>query len=61
MKGHCFSGEPGKPDVFDWGDDFAELKWKAPEDDGGAEVQEYRVEVRNRYCVHACVKSKPDK
>ena len=41
-------GQPGKPDVADWGENFAELKWKAPESDGGAEIQEYRVEVRNR-------------
>ncbi len=39
---------PGKPNVADWGEEFAELTWKAPSDDGGAEITGYRVEVRNR-------------
>ena len=39
---------PGKPNVTDWGEEFAELSWKASEEDGGAEINGYRVEVRNR-------------
>ncbi len=39
---------PSKPTVADWGEDFADLTWKAPEEDGGAEISGYRVEVRNR-------------
>lgn len=39
---------PSKPNVADWGEDFAELTWKTPEEDGGAEISGYRVEVRNR-------------
>ena len=39
---------PGRPSVQDWGEDFAELTWKASEDDGGAEINGYRVEVRNK-------------
>jgi len=39
---------PGKPTVKDWGEDFAEVAWKPSEDDGGAEISGYRVEVRNR-------------
>lgn len=39
---------PGKPNVSDWGEEFAELTWKESEEDGGAEINGYRVEVRNR-------------
>lgn len=39
---------PSKPTVQDWGEDFAELAWKASEEDGGAEISGYRVEVRNK-------------
>jgi len=38
----------GKPTVPDWGEDFAEVAWKPSEDDGGADISGYRVEVRNR-------------
>ena len=41
-------GPPSKPEVADWGEDFAELKWKAPEVAEGCEITEYRIEVRNR-------------
>ena len=34
--------------VPDWGEDFAEVAWKPSEDDGGADISGYRVEVRNR-------------
>lgn len=36
---------PSKPDVVDWGEDFAELKWKQSDD---SEVTSYKVEMRNR-------------
>ena len=39
---------PGKPTVTDWGEEFAEITWKAPSDDGGADISGNRVEVRNR-------------
>ena len=39
---------PGKPNVSDWGEDFAELTWKPSEEDGGADISGYKVEVRNR-------------
>ena len=39
--------QPGRPEVCDWGPDFAELRWNTPEEDGGAEISSYRVEVRN--------------
>ena len=38
---------PGKPKANNWGTNWAELSWKAPEDDGGAEIQSYKVEMRD--------------
>ena len=38
---------PGKPKTTNWGPAWAELTWAAPEDDGGAEVTEYKVEMRD--------------
>ena len=40
-------GQPGKPEVCDYGPDFAELRWNTPEEDGGAEITSYRIEVRS--------------
>ncbi len=37
---------PGKPEVCDWGPDFAEIRWSTPEEDGGAEISSYRIEMR---------------
>jgi len=38
---------PGKPKASNWGPNWAELTWKEPEDDGGAPVDEYKVEMRD--------------
>lgn len=38
---------PGKPKPTNWGPDWAELSWKAPDDDGGAEIKEYKLEMRD--------------
>jgi len=38
---------PGKPKASNWGPNWAEVTWKAPEDDGGAEVKEYKLEMRD--------------
>jgi len=39
--------QPGKPKATNWGPDWAEVTWKAPEDDGGAPVKEYKLEMRD--------------
>jgi len=39
--------KPGKPKAKNWGPDWAEVTWQAPEDDGGAEVKEYKLEMRD--------------
>ena len=38
---------PGKPKMVNWGPNWAELSWKAPDENGGAEIQRYKVEMRN--------------
>lgn len=39
--------EPGKVKVNNWGPNWAELSWKPSEEDGGAEIERYKVEMRN--------------
>lgn len=38
---------PGKPKASNWGTDWAEVTWKAPEDNGGADIKEYKLEMRD--------------
>merc|ERR1712013_245998 len=38
---------PGKPKASNWGPDWAEVTWMAPECDGGAEIKEYKLEMRD--------------
>ncbi|XP_040583966.1 twitchin [Lepeophtheirus salmonis] len=38
---------PTKPKVMDWGENWADLEWIPPQEDGGTEILEYFVEVRN--------------
>ncbi|XP_031623079.1 twitchin-like isoform X2 [Contarinia nasturtii] len=43
--------EPGKPknvEVTDWDKDHADLKWTKPENDGGAEITEYEIEIKDK-------------
>ena len=34
--------------IADWGENFAEVTWGEPVDDGGSDVTGYVVEMRNR-------------
>ena len=34
--------------IADWGENFAEVKWGEPVDDGGSDITGYVVEMRNR-------------
>uniref|UniRef100_T1IEM7 Fibronectin type-III domain-containing protein n=1 Tax=Rhodnius prolixus TaxID=13249 RepID=T1IEM7_RHOPR len=40
--------KPGKPQLKDWDKDFVELAWAPPESDGGAPVQKYVVQMRDK-------------
>lgn len=37
---------PGVPQVVDFDNDFVELEWAAPDKDGGAKIDGYKIEKR---------------
>ncbi|CAM4765861.1 unnamed protein product [Rotaria magnacalcarata] len=39
---------PGKPDVSDWDKDHVDLEWQPPAEDGGAPVEKYVIERREK-------------
>jgi predicted phage tail protein len=44
--------EPGKPkdvEVVDWDRDHVDLKWKAPDKDGGDPIEKYIVEAKDKF------------
>uniref|UniRef100_A0A1B0DIT2 Uncharacterized protein n=1 Tax=Phlebotomus papatasi TaxID=29031 RepID=A0A1B0DIT2_PHLPP len=41
-------GKPGKPQPQDWGADFVDLEWTPPKDDGGAPIQKYVIQKRDK-------------
>lgn len=46
-----FADEPGapeKPEVTDWDVDHIDLKWKPPEKDGGAPIEKYIIEKKDK-------------
>lgn len=46
--------EPGKPknvEVVDWDRDHADLKWDKPENDGGAPITGYVIEVKDKFAT----------
>lgn len=40
--------KPGRPEPTDWDEDFVDLKWAPPKDDGGAEIEKYIVQKRDK-------------
>ena len=40
--------KPGRPDIKDWDKDFVDLEWKAPSGDGGAPIEKYIVQMRDK-------------
>lgn len=44
-------GEPGKPDIIDYDNKSATLKWKKPESDGGRPITHYVVEMKDKFTL----------
>ncbi|KAK0400071.1 hypothetical protein QR680_003339 [Steinernema hermaphroditum] len=42
-------GKTGKPDIVDWDKDHVDLQWTPPINDGGAPVEEYIVEIKDKF------------
>ena len=50
-----FSDEPdppGQPQICDWGPDFGEMTFTKPPSDGGAEITEYVIEMKDYIQLH---------
>lgn len=41
-------GKPGRPEPKDWDKDFVELQWTPPKDDGGAPIEKYVIQMRDK-------------
>lgn len=41
-------GKPGRPDIKNWDKDFVDLEWTPPKDDGGAPIEKYIVQLRDK-------------
>ena len=39
-------GQPGKPNILDWGPDHGDLSWAPPDTDGGARITHYVIEKK---------------
>lgn len=42
-------GAPGTPSVTDWDKDHVDLKWTPPKTDGGAPIEAYIVEKKDKF------------
>lgn len=40
--------KPGRPNPTNWDKDFVDLEWKEPESDGGAPIEKYIVQMRDK-------------
>lgn len=50
-------GKPGRPELRDWDKDFVDLAWSPPKSDGGAPIEKYIIQMRDkagRGWVDAC-------
>lgn len=45
-------GKTGKPEVVDWSKNHADLKWTPPINDGGSPIEEYIVEIKEKFSPH---------
>lgn len=46
------AGKPGVPEPEDWDVDRVDLKWEAPKDDGGAPIEGYIIEKKEKLTSH---------
>lgn len=42
-------GKVAKPEITDWDKDHVDLEWKAPSDDGGADIEGYFIEQKGEH------------
>ncbi|PNF43664.1 hypothetical protein B7P43_G15461, partial [Cryptotermes secundus] len=40
--------KPGRPDAKNWDKDFVDLEWTAPKNDGGAPIEKYIIQMRDK-------------
>lgn len=40
--------KPGRPTPTNWDKSFIDLEWEAPESDGGAPIESYIIEMRDK-------------
>lgn len=40
--------KPGRPNPTNWDKSFIDLEWAAPDSDGGAPIESYIVEMRDK-------------
>ena len=53
-------GEPGKPDIVDYDNERVDLKWKAPESDGGRPITSYIIEAKEKNTEWTPIFTTPD-
>lgn len=41
-------GKPGRPEPRNWDKDFVDLEWAAPKSDGGAPIEKYIIQMRDK-------------
>jgi len=42
-------GKPGTPEITDYDNESVDLKWTAPSSDGGAKIEKYIIEKKDKY------------
>jgi hypothetical protein len=40
--------KPGRPEAKNWDKDFVDLEWAAPKNDGGAPIEKYIIQMRDK-------------
>ena len=48
------AGAPGTPEIVDYDQESVDLKWTPPKSDGGAKIEKYIIEKKDRYQPNDC-------